>query len=758
VSDPLKWIPSSPPPETGKLKIAFVGPEFIPWRPMDFGNLWDSPRCLTGTESSIVSFARELTKLGHQVSIYYHEGGTSFEGVTLLPISRLAEDSKGLDVVCSWATDPAYSLRGISASALRVYYATGNSFDAFYPNFEEDVDLFLSPSENHRQYMRKWTLTHVDKWDVLPLGCYIDDYDLSAKVPGRVVHISSPDRGLHWLLQEWSKLRQLVPGANLRIFYYGMEDYVRNAAPRGAPVSADLIEHGCRARYIDAAIRRLNNEGVTLVGSASRTDMKRELSEAMVLAYPCDTTLYSEGFSVSTLEGCASGALPVIVGVDALGSIYGNYVPCVEPPAKKNIDKWRDFVVMSLTDKEWRSEWVAKARSFARHHHYPNLSAKLVDLFVKAIEKKRRSPAVSTSSRVRMDVVLTPFAMGESATVDPENYLDVSHGGGSLIGCLHLVHALRRRGDYDVRTYARFSRNVDGFLPLESFNGSEPRDAVFTFYDTTPLRAVDQNTNCLRIASHHTYLPPDLGFTTFADINTAPSWHALSALRSTFHPRGTWYVLPNGVADPAVTHQPINGRVLHHASSDRGLHVLLGVWPKIRARVPHATLHVIGDVEAAHWGQAPLFPAFARSVTGKRVLALREAKRVALAAGGIEFIGKVSRDTLRINLAHAACFAYPCAPDVPCETFSISTMECMRAGVPVVLSPSDALGFYDDYALMVPSPVEEHTDEFVDAVVRVLITPSIQLFYAAMAGRWAKRYTHDRMAAVLNQIIRRHLP
>src|SRR4029077_20315996 len=116
-----------------------------------------------------------------------------------------------------------------------------------------------------------------------------------------------------------------------------------------------------------------------------------------------------------------------------LGSIYGDHVPCVNPPARKNLGAWRDLLIRSLTDMNWRDGWVTRARAFALRHDYRDLTEQMEGRFERSIEKKRHAPAVCTRSRIKLDVLLTPFAMAEAAAADPEKYVEVSHGGGSLV-------------------------------------------------------------------------------------------------------------------------------------------------------------------------------------------------------------------------------------------------------------------------------------------------------------------------------------
>lgn len=747
------------------MNIAFLfAPENVGSRPFDFTRLWDDPRGMTGTDSACFIFARELVKRGHVVSLYIENpNAAEFDGVQLKDLSANREHH---DVALSFIYSRFFP--GMSSSVLRVNFQTCNSFDYEQPNFEDDVDLFLSPSEHHCAYMQKWTLNHHSKWEVQRLGCYANDYEVPGpeapsdlfKVKGRVIHTSSPDRGSHLLLQEWPAIVDAVPHAHLKIFYHGLDGYIQRAGAvaRDAKVTIDQIEHGCRARYIEAALKRLKN--VEVVGSTSRNQMKRELSEAMVLAYPCETISYSEGFSVSTLEGCAAGALPIIAGCDALGDVYKGVLPMVAHPARKHMAAWRELVIKALTDESWRTRKVAVARDFATQHHYPDLAAELEKKFEKAIERKRTAPPVWTSQeKIPIDFVLTPYAGGDDP-IDPVAFAKESRGGGSRTGFMYLVRAMAERPDYQVRAFAKFTRGEDvlgvSHRPYEFFDKNDAaRRVLFAYYDTSALR--DVMTGCLRIASHHTYVPPDIWFSSHCDVSTAPTEHAVDHLRRGFDPHGKWYCLPNGVVDPFIEWKPVAGRVLYHGSPDRGAAELFGMWPAIRAAVPEATLHVTGDVVGTHYGDTALFPAFARNTIGRRVMALREGLRVARAAGGVELLGKVSRDLMRYELGQASCFAYPCSVAMPCETFSVCIMECMRAGVPVVLCPADALGFYDDIAMMVPGPVEEHRAEFVEAVVHVLRSFSRQLSCHHMGKRFAVRYTHQRMATVLDQIVRENL-
>jgi glycosyltransferase involved in cell wall biosynthesis len=245
-----------------------------------------------------------------------------------------------------------------------------NDFGYCQPGYDDFVDVYTSPSSSHMEFIRGHTPSP-HKWMVLPNGCDPSQYDPKLKVPGRVIYASSPDRGLHLLLQSWPAIKRAVPGANLRVFY-NMDDWISRftGCENGAP---DFVELGNRARYIDLALRRMSNLDIVKVGSVSREQIAREMSEATVLAYPCDTICFTEGFSVTTMEACASGAVPVISSVDSLGQIYGDHTPTVRSPVSERLTEFSDLVVRGLSDSAFRDSVLSKTLKLANSHRWSSL-------------------------------------------------------------------------------------------------------------------------------------------------------------------------------------------------------------------------------------------------------------------------------------------------------------------------------------------------------------------------------------------------
>jgi glycosyltransferase involved in cell wall biosynthesis len=281
-------------------------------------------------------------------------------------------------------------LRG--ASGLRVCLCWLNEVSHLKVGFEHHVDLWQSPSDPHLRKMLhdpNWHKVDVSptwpngkaqwkpdpsQWIVVPLGCDPERYPPVEKVPGRIIYCSSPDRGLHWLLSEWPTIKRSAPHAHLKIFYR-LEPWLRGFD--NVKYFPPIERLRARAVYIEEALRRLAGPewGIEVCDSVSRERIEQEMNEAEVFAYPCDTTSWSEGFSCSTLEACCARACPVITDCDALGAVYRD-AAVVMP--RGDWSSWRDNVIRSLTDAEFRESVNSRARAFAETHTWKLTTQKVL--------------------------------------------------------------------------------------------------------------------------------------------------------------------------------------------------------------------------------------------------------------------------------------------------------------------------------------------------------------------------------------------
>lgn len=354
---------------------------------LDFTGHRQDPRGLSGSEYGFIRIAEELHKLGHDVTIYTVSKDTAWRGMPIRPVKELSEVDRMTDV-CIAFNEPELLRDG--KARVRVCDQWLNSFEYCKEGFEKHVDLWLSPSDGHREMIlgephvvqlgsKDPILYRADpaKWRTLYLGCDPERYPIDAvKVPGRVVYCSSPDRGLHLLLQEWPAIKRAVPHATLRIFYR-LQAWIDSF--RDVAYSPPIEALRTRAVYIQECLRRMAGPewGITVCDSVSREQIEREMSEAECLAFPCDTTRYTEGFSCTTLEACAAQACPVIFDTDALGGIYQKH--CIVVP-RGEIREWRDNVIEALTSEPFRKAWNETAREFAEKNTWRLHAERLVEM------------------------------------------------------------------------------------------------------------------------------------------------------------------------------------------------------------------------------------------------------------------------------------------------------------------------------------------------------------------------------------------
>lgn len=344
---------------------------------------------LTGSESSFFNLAWGLSERGHQVDVFCKtkvaRPAPKLAGAYVYPLGTPV--GPDYDAYVAW-NEPDM-LRKIPRSALRVCAQQLNDFDYAGAGFDDFVDSYVMPSEVHRRYLCGASSIKEVKTAVIPNSVNLEFFRKAEKRPGSVVYCSSPDRGLHRLLEIFPRIRERVPEANLKIFYR-FEPWYEMARGLGPGLDVGLQVTGRRARYINECLLRLGTRGengVTLVGPVSNQEMARELCQAKVMAYPCDPIRFTEGFSVSTLDACASWCMPVISDLDAIGDIYGAVAAVIPGRPVNALDAWVGAVCTAL--KEDMDGRVAKARSFAEGFSRERVTAQWEELLQRLVASKR---------------------------------------------------------------------------------------------------------------------------------------------------------------------------------------------------------------------------------------------------------------------------------------------------------------------------------------------------------------------------------
>jgi glycosyltransferase involved in cell wall biosynthesis/SAM-dependent methyltransferase len=198
------------------------------------------------------------------------------------------------------------------------------------------------------------------------------------KVPGRIIHISRPERGLAPLLQMWPELKKRVPHAELQVCrYQSMYD------GEGSNVKA-MCEH------FDKMVAQVNGQvgGITYLGSLGKRDLYRAIAEAEVMWYP-GVVDFAETSCIAAIEsqacgtpfvGSYKGALPetvpfgILIEGDAMSPEYQRQsIDAVGRILASASDEWGD--VRASINRAYSSLAVTDGRKHVQSYTYDAIAA-----------------------------------------------------------------------------------------------------------------------------------------------------------------------------------------------------------------------------------------------------------------------------------------------------------------------------------------------------------------------------------------------
>lgn len=335
-------------------------------------------RGLTGSESFFFNTIRGFAERGHDATGFADCTKDAMRspllgGGSIRKIQNCDVETARYDAVLSW-NEPDY-LRLAQPGVLRVCVQQVNDFHHADADYGKFVDLYVSPSESHREHISRTVGIAKDRIAVIPNSINLEVADATTDIerdPFRIVYCSSPDRGLHHLLSIFPMIRKQVPEANLRI-YYQVRRWIRimegmkGAWHRGSALHSIASRARCVEEQL-ATFGECGENGITVMGQTNNYEMAAELRAASVLAYTCDPVFYTEGFSVSIMDACAAGCMPIISDADAIGEVYRDVAHVIKGRPQERRAEWVSSIVRGLTEPAFREPIVKRSRVFAEQN------------------------------------------------------------------------------------------------------------------------------------------------------------------------------------------------------------------------------------------------------------------------------------------------------------------------------------------------------------------------------------------------------
>ena len=230
-----------------------------------------------GSEEAVIYLAKELDKLGYEVTVFNDCGEMSgqYEGVTYKNFFEINPADK-FNIFIAWRQN-IYTEVPINANKKLIWLHDIPYEDQFSKGTEKFFDKVIVLSEYHRSFLPK-TLPD-DKIYVSTNGINPIDFkglEMIPRNPKRIIYASSYDRGIDSLLSVWSTVKQEVPEAELHLFY-------------GWDLLDKFIKQGYRKREDRDRLKALmNQEGVFEHGRVGHKELLKEYAKSGVFAYPCN--------------------------------------------------------------------------------------------------------------------------------------------------------------------------------------------------------------------------------------------------------------------------------------------------------------------------------------------------------------------------------------------------------------------------------------------------------------------------------------
>jgi glycosyltransferase involved in cell wall biosynthesis len=758
-------------------------------------------RALTGSEAAMVLVGRALAGKGHDVTMMCDvvDGlGSQWYGLNVVPLGQARDDQ---DVYVSM--NEAEHLRFVPRNGVRVLWMQICDFSLnVAKDWNEYVDVGVALSKIHFDHMLKVSGGRAveEEWTFIGNPVDHDWIDSIAKQEGRtfqdphkMIWCSSPDRGLHRLLEMYPRIRAAVPETTLDI-YYRFDPWLESAREMGGPV-------GDRARYIAECLKRLGRQGengVTVIGPVPQDEMIRRMLCAAVFPYTYEPVRFTESFCSAGIMADACGCTVLMPKLDALGEVFEDIAVWMPEKPGKNQDEWVNGIVRAM---EYKGDRVLRPKNLSRFG-IDEICEQWEALLVDACEAKggpkeavtvpsiddelermvrggTATPRQIVSKKIagidrplRVAVILGKLGASVHGEMDVENMFTSTFMTGTVQGFIGIAWGLAERG-HVVDAFCDCKTNVINsklggvnFYRADSVTIDHTYDAYISVNEPDVLRAFPSK--ALRVCAMwlNDFSFCREGFDEHVDMYICPSvTHRRYMLRFT----------PISWAKSEVIHISTNLEfftgckkkpysIAYCSSPDRGLHHLLKIFEMVLDRWEHmkkeAGVEGLGDPTLnIYYRFSPWYDNIISDPnlndTPLKTMAEQIYKDITrLGSKGVRLVGPVPPASMARALSETHILAYPCDPVRFTEGYSVAVLDACAAGCVPVISGVDALPeVYANAAVIISGSPNGQYDQWVEMIVKNMWETGICDTNKARALSHASAHGRQQIAAHWEQML-----
>ncbi len=325
--------------------------------------LCDDPRGLSGTEVNALGLAHALADLGHEVRLWSSwTEEVCREGAGRLLFRQLADGQSGPPAEVAIAFHDPQPMRAWQAPYKLIWHQTVTPPE--YVSMRRDqVDGYISATLHNAWCLSQYASPSTP-WKVIANGWNFGTYCRPHPVPGRLFYHTSPERGLHVLLNALVLIQRQVPKAHLVV-------WCRLETARG--------HHDAIWQQIVTGLRACG-ESVEVHGEGgSRNQVLQALSTAQVFAYPSEPNAPCEVMPMSVLEACATGVPVVCAPSDKFDKAFGKAIDVCPAPPSAHLETFVAHVCRVLTEPRWAQTLRERGVHFAAKRTFNDAAAHLLE-------------------------------------------------------------------------------------------------------------------------------------------------------------------------------------------------------------------------------------------------------------------------------------------------------------------------------------------------------------------------------------------